>query len=246
MERQEFVNFINKRLSEGCGIPINLSANRINTITDDTKKLFYENYTEVANEEVFMIIPMDVQNTNEFKNNNRRIIVMPKCTRQVYGLTEIGGRGRYTDDYWRRSIGANQINIYSSPENVVYALAMDSYRDFVESLELTTVAFSWNEHTKNLSVKGRNFQTDLVATCYIDIPEESLFESYNFQQYVLGESELSLAKQNMLVKQKLIGGYEIDWSIIKEAGDTRIEKTTERLDELSNTTFIATDGDFDF
>jgi len=249
MDRLSFVSFIKSRISQGCGIPVNLTSKAIDNIIDDTLEMFRDNWTEVANESVYMIIPTKAMNTKDFKNNNRRNIKMPKCTRNVYGLSEVGGRGIFSSskdlDYRKGNTG-RYIGTRTSPEDLVYTIAIDSYQDFLDSAIIKTVAFDYNSYTKNLTIQGRNFQVDLVATCYIDIDEESLFDNYDFQRYVIGTGEIDMYKQNALVKQKLPGGYEIDWNVIKDSGEKKIDKVEKKMEENSNTPFMSQDGDFIF
>ena len=240
MTEQELINMTIAELTQSCALPYALNEAEIKRIINRASRWFFENY-QYAVEDRFIRIPKEIFDHPEFRST--RLIQMPDCVESIYELREITGLGiigqperDFSDS---KLLGAE---IFLSPfqgDNLVYRTAMYSYFDLAKAYSLETIAFSWNRHTRRISVMGRNPVRGAYARACVKIPLESLYEAEIFIRYVLADAKINLGRTLQVFNYNLPGGVQINFDGIKQDGVQELTEIKQQIqDENSPDWFL--------
>jgi hypothetical protein len=136
---------------------------------------------------------------------------------------------------------------YETIGNVAVAKAvLDSFSDMMNQFNKHTVKFDFNQHTKKLSLlstKGvtpyvNNYNIDLVVETYTAIPDEDLFDSTLFREYVRERSKIRLGEMLKFIDYTLPGNIKINADSIITEGTNRFEKLMERIKSTQSNAII--------
>lgn len=232
MTEQELVNEVIAELTQSCALPYSLNEAEIKRIIKRARRWFYDNY-QYAVEDMFIRVPLDVFQHPSFAESHRRI-QMPDCVVSVYDFREVrnvGIIGQPERDFSdSKLLGAE---IFLSPfqgDNLVYRTAMYSYFDLARAYDLETIAYSWNRHTKRITVMGRNPVRDAYVRAMVKIPEESLYDAEVFVRYVLADAKINLGRTLQVFNYNLPGGVQINFDGIKQDGVDEMTAIKEQID----------------
>lgn len=136
---------------------------------------------------------------------------------------------------------------YETIGNVAVSKAvLDSFSDMMNQFSKHTVKFDFNQNTKQLtllSTKGvtpfsNNYNIDLVVEVYESIPDEDLFDSSLFREYVRERSKIRLGEMLKFIDYTLPGNIKINADSLITEGTSRFEKLMERIQKTQSSAII--------
>lgn len=223
---------VSRELTASCVLPVTVPAKEIERIVKQSEKWFFRNYQDAV-EERMMVIPIRYFQDTRFKQT-REFILDDCVVALVDAPREMKGGGLFltfdkdiSDDRFIAS------EIFMSPNNgdqMVMMAARYAFWDLSKAFMIDSLAFTFNENTKRLFIKGRDPQYDVVVRYAAKIPDDKLYDDYYFQRYVTAKSKIALATILGTYAFNLIGGVTINYSDIKSDGK---EELTEIKDEIA-------------
>jgi hypothetical protein len=222
---------VSAELTSSCVLPVTTPPKEIERIIHQSEKWFFKNYQDAV-EERLMVIPIRYFQTPQFKQN--RQFTLDDCViALVDAPREMKGGGLFltfdkdiSDDRFIAS------EIFMSPNNgdqLVSMAARFAFWDLSKAFMIDTLAFTFNENTKRLFIKGRDPQYDVVIRYAAKIPEEKLYDDFYFQRYVTAKAKISLANILGTYAFNLIGGVSINYSDIKADGKEELTEIKEEI-----------------
>ena len=230
MTRSAFINEVVDDVTEGKSIPASPKPDRVKTIIDRALKYFKEQDDEGVEFE-YAILRIEAFQTELFKS--RRQIQMPSCVESVTSVKRmgnvLGGRSTEVDpDYRKTNLNFGIANTGNS-RDMLTGVTHQFYQDFMGNFNLRTVGYEYNSHTHMLTIVGRDPIESMIAELYVHLPDEGYFEMDRFFRYVTGKCKESFATTFDFIKQKTIGGREINVSQIRSDGKELIKEVKDEL-----------------
>lgn len=230
MTHEEFIAYINKRLTKRCALPFKLPRTAVEDVISDTLDWFYKNYDD-ALEQTYLIIKQDNFQGSEYKKT--RAIKLPDCVMYTGRVFDSGANFTYSN---HESIGV------SSPENLVQRVAYESFRSLSQQFTLKTVSTTFNENSKYLRIQGRNPRGSAIAEVFTKIPEIYLSEDKYVKDFAVGSAMKDLSLILGLFDYELPGGISINAEKYEEMGEKIIEEIKEKIEEEPQMFFYTDDG----
>lgn len=249
MNRLEFIDYINKRLSADCSIPVQLKEDTLDRIITDSMLWMVEHYND-ATEKIHSILDESLFQTTEYKQE--RYVKMPDCVVAVTALKELNKLGRFpgigvmdadytrgfstlmNGGYYRGTIGSDG----GLGSGVIYRLAMEAYNSFLKGLNLDTVAYTYNDKSHKLRIQGRDPSGKLYAELYIINDVENMFGDIFFRDYVFYKSLEQFTINHGIIDYKLPGGVSLNISKLENVASRGIEKTEKAIADRQNADFF--------
>lgn len=245
MTRDNFRENIVNIVTENGSLPIAPKNDTIDTIINNAKRYFYENWV-YGQEEQYLIIKRDVLSSPLFKA--KRQIKLPDTVRYVHQFEECKSNFFYNDinpDFRKTNFNYTAYAVNADSDTMLTAVTYAYYMDFIKQFVLKTVAFTYSSQSHMLFIVGRDqtLSHDLGARVMVDLPEEDLFNSDLFIRYVAAQCRLSANRAFSIIKMKTLGGGSIDWSEIKADAKADLADIKEIMDDDdSGAAFFMMDG----
>lgn len=230
MTKQEFIKRVVDEVSEGGAVPIAPNSTRVSAIIDNALRYFWEKDDEAVQHE-YIVISSRIINTPLYKA--KRQIQLPKCVEAISKVHELGSWINSMDinPDFRKTNYNYHMAVVGDSDSMVYGVVAAYYADFMRNFIVRTVAYEFNPHTSALTIVGRDQFIDLVCEAWVHIEPEAMYEMDRLFRYVCGKCMMSFGRVFGLVETKLIGGYKLDVSGIKEDGKAMIDQVNKELDE---------------
>jgi len=224
MTRAELIMEVKGELQVSNALPYSVSDDEINRIINKAKRWFNK-YYDGSTEPKYFIIPIAEFNMSEFRKT--RFIQMPSCVVSVYNVQETGGT--FPTTLISGSMGYTMS--LRNPDNVTSIAARQSFYDLTKAFTIKRISFQWNRNTKRVMFKGRDPNNDVLIETEVEIPEDGLFEDYNFIQYVTAQSKISLGKVLGFFDYKLAGGITVNGGDIMSEGKEELEAVKQQIND---------------
>ncbi len=244
--KKQFIEEIKSDASDYCGIPITVNEKRIEQLLTKARRYFYHEY-DGAGQEAWLAISQAVFTQPRFLETRK--IRLPDCIRAIFGVKEKGlyynGPGGSTNadpDFSPRKyrLGAA---LLGSSNDLVYAVALTYYNDFVDQFNLKSLAYDFSPLTRDLTIIGRNPKTNVILHVSEYIPEQDLYSDELFYNYVLGLALKTIGRPLSVFEFKLIGGTTVNFSSIVDEGNQLIADVKAEMEDQRQTGFLGVIGD---
>lgn len=230
MTRSAFINAVVDDITEGKSIPASPKSERVKTIIDRAIKYFKEQDDEGVEFE-YAIISKDAFETDLFRS--RRQIQFPSCVEAVTNIRRtgnvLGGRNTEIDKDYRKAYFNFAVATSGNSREMLTGVTQQFYNDFLMNFQLNSVGYNYNSHTHMVTIIGKDPIESMIAEMYVHLPDEGYFEMDRFFRYVTGKCKESFATTFDFVKQKTIGGREINVTQIRSDGKDLIKEVKEEL-----------------
>lgn len=247
-EDYEFIELIQREVSEHSAIPLEIKPDRVKTIIGDCAKYFYEWHPQAIERKHLIVLRSDIENAKSDGLN--AVLKLPDAIKFVYRIRRTNGYSNLIQARYLSSplMGLNRFN---SMTNSIGGLG--TQRDFVSTTlsmyEFQTknamshnnrgVSHSWSELSNNITFLS-DVDNDLVLECGVRIPITNLYSDLWFKMYVVGYCLQSLSRIVGTYDHRYVGGVTINWSEWKTDGEKMVEKVEEELKIYNTNNFIIT------
>lgn len=247
-EDYEFIELIQREVSEHSAIPLEIKPDRVKTIIGDCAKYFYEWHPQAIERKHLIVLRSDIENAKSDGFN--AVLKLPDAIKFIYRIRRTNGYSNLIQARYLSSplMGLNRFN---SMTNSIGGLG--TQRDFVSTTlamyEFQTknsmshnnrgVSHSWSELSNNITFLS-DVDNDLVLECGVRIPITNLYSDLWFKMYVVGYCLQSLSRIVGTYDHRYVGGVTINWSEWKTDGEKMVEKVEEELKIYNTNNFIIT------
>ena len=243
---EEFKDYIRNNLTFYGALPDILPNGYIdNVIENDAKPWFYRNVYESVMKEYLYISKHSFQ-TEAF--TKYKYVELPCNVQRVTYLYQVNDTSMFSFGVNAPNLSVN-LGVQNQPymssvtttigELGVYKVIIDGFADMLNQLTKHTLKNDFNPHSKRLNILTStglnpydNQRTSIIAEVYTNIPDEDIFESSLFRQYVDAKCNMGLGMLLTRYKIPLPGNVEINGeSILAEAK----ENMTKVMEEIKAT-----------
>lgn len=209
MTQSELVDYINKDITVGGTIPLNIPEPEIIRIIEQEERLAYKTWRDTC-EVQYAVLNPSVFATADFKNS--RSIQFPDCVWGINEFREIKDGSRFfgIND---RDLGLDKVfgsDLFLSPfsSDIITSRTITwSWFDLAKSFNLTHISFKFNQNSHRLTVTGRTPYYPVIVQAYVGIPKESLYEDYYFQRICVAVTKQQLHRMIHTVEtNNMVGG----------------------------------------
>lgn len=237
MTRPELILEIKSELTVSSALPYSIDDAEINRIINQAIKWFNK-YSQDSVQFRYYIIPL-----SEFQgwggDPGNRMIQMPECVDSVTEVKEMGGV--FPTSLISGSLGYSMS--LRNPESVTQIAARQSFYDLTKAFSIRTIAFKFNNSSRKISIEGRTPKRDVVISSWVKIPENDLFEDYNFIRFCTAQAKISLGRVLGMFDYKLAGGITINGADMKTEGEEELAQIKEQINlEQPGNGFIMYNG----
>lgn len=219
MGRKEFIDRVIDEITEGGAIPASPRIERINSIVTNALLYWWE-HDEDSYEYQYFVIEDSTFHTPLFKA--KRQIAMPT---DVHAVIRVKNMQRgfandipSVDKDFRLNTWNLQMGVSGDSPLLLTAITNNSYNSYLEKFVVEDLQYEFSSFSHLLTIKGRSAIKRVILECTVKLPEESIFDNELFFRYVVGKCKISFASIVGFSAQKLIGGYNINYSEIKSEG----------------------------
>jgi hypothetical protein len=246
---QELTHYIQNNLTFTGALPKYLPDAHIeNIIENDAKPWFYRNVYESLIKE-YLYIPKDAFKTE--KTTQYKYVELPCDTQNVVWLYQTNDTSLFSMGVSAPNLSVNlgvtnQPYLSSSTTQIgdlgVYKVIIDGFADMLNQLTKHTLKYSFNSSSKMLNILTStgmqpysNTRASLIAEVYTQIPDEDLFDSPLFREYVDAKSAIALG--NMLIRYDIAlpGGVKMNGNAILTDGTSRLDKMLAHFEKTKPT-----------
>jgi len=236
MTRAAFIDRVIDDITEGKSIPAAPKTVRINSIIDNALRFFKEKDDEGVEFE-YVVLKQTAFQTPLFRA--RRQVQLPSCVEAITNVRRLGnvlgGRNSEVDKDYRKTYFNFALATSGNSHEMLTGVTQQFYEDFLSNFHLRTVGYGYNSHSHMLTIDGKDPQETMIAEAYVHLPDEAYFEMDRFFRYVAGMCRISFASTFSFVKQKTIGGREIDVNSIKSDGKDAVKEVKDEIRDQQNT-----------
>lgn len=238
MKVNQLIDSINNEITVDGQLPFTVPKRTIIRNIKEAKKWFYKNY-ELALEDGYLYIDL---NAHGFVCDN--YIQLPNEIKSVFGVHPTGQRmlGDFSlekmaiSDYFKTRNGSGGGKLDMS-----YYVATQIQIQQLQSILQKKVSFDYNENTHRLFIKGwRPNGGGLILQAYHTIEDDMLFEDEIFFRYVVAKCKIALSRVIGTVTMPLMGGAQIDFSLIRDEGMDELEKIKEEVKQQRGVDYFFT------
>jgi hypothetical protein len=234
--RVAFINEVVDDITEGKTIPVSPNESRINGIIDRALKFFKEKSDDGVEFE-YIILKSEAFSTDLFRA--KRQVQLPECVESITNVRKLGnvlggGNGEIYKDYRKSNFNAAVLAGGGKSQDMLTAVTQQFYNDFLNNFQLRTVGYEYNSHTHMLTIIGMDPRESMIADAYVHVPDEAFFNMDMFFRYVVGKCKESFASSFSFIKQKTIGGREINVSEIRSDGKEMIKEVKQEIKDQEN------------
>ncbi len=243
---EELKHYIQMNLTFSGALPKMLPDLHIeNIIENDAKPWFYRNVYESLIKE-YLFIPRQAFKVEQF--TKYKFVTLPCDTQRVVWLYQVNDTSLFSFGASAPNMSVN-LGVTNQPylssvtttvgELGVYKVIIDGFADMLNQLTKHTLKFDFNPHSKQMNIltsMGLNSYDDcitgVVAEVYTAIPDEDLFDSSLFRQYVDAKAGMALGNMLLRYDYTLPGGVKINSSAVLDQARTTLQSV---MDEIKNT-----------
>lgn len=253
-EDYQFIELIQKEVSEFSSIPLEIKPDRVNSIITDAAKYFYEWHPQAIERKHFLILANDIIKARE--NGMQSVMKLPDPIKFVFRTRRSNGYSSLSSAAYLSSplLSLNRFNgggasvgggsgfgnFGSQRDMVSTTLALYEYQT-LNSLSNNNrgISHSFSELTHQITFLS-DVDNDVVLECGVRIPVSDMYGDLWFKQYVVGKSLESLGRIVGTYDHRYVGGVTINWSEWKSDGKEMVEKVEEMLKTFNSNNFIIT------
>ena len=239
MTRDAFIKLVLTTVTKGKRIPTQPNKEQLDAILTNSLRWFKQNDDE-SHQQEYIVIGQSNFSTPLFKE--KRCVQLPKCVESIVKLQDSGALFSFSgiSGGFAGSTGFNRaMMIGGNSDNMLYAVTATMYDDFIKSnFILRTTSFGFNPHSKLLNIEGHDPIYDLIASAYVHIDDESIFENDRFHRYVQGMIYQDFEDVFGLNEIKLLGGGRINSSKLGSKGEKMVEKVEKEIIEARSGDFL--------
>lgn len=246
MTLQEFISDVKSELTVACAMPIVPKDAEIMRIIKYAAEWFYKHHEDSV-EERYYAIPKTMFQTAAFRA--RRVIPMPDCVFSVFGVKKLredfssnmsfDGTSDLSVD---KFLFKDSANLGFGTEALMYYVANLFWLDTMSHIMTHTISYNYNRNTHLLTISGETPDRDIVASCFVRIPMENLYDDEVFYRYVVATAKMQMARVIGTFKHPLPGGVEINFDILKEEGKETLAEIKEEIRKDEGMDFFFTTG----
>lgn len=237
MTRAELILEIKSELTVSSALPYSINDSEINRIINQTIRWFNKYYNGAAQFRYYVIPAAEFSNSDfsnaasmkvgstDVANLGSRVIQMPECVIGVSEVKEMGGI--FPTSLMTGAVGYTMS--LRSPESVTSIAARQSFYDLTKAFSIQIISYEFNNAARKISIKGRTPKRDVVISTHVSIPENDLFEDYNFIRFCTAQAKISLGRVLGMFDYKLAGGITINGGDLKAEGEQEIADLKEQI-----------------
>ena len=213
-----------------------------NVIENDAKPWFYRMVYESLIKE-YLYIPRYAFTTEQF--TKYKYVELPCNVQRVTWLYQVNDMSLFSFGVNAPNLSVN-LGVQNQPymssitttigELGVYKVIIDGFADMLNQLTKHTLKNDFNPHSKKLNILTstglnpyENSNTAIIAEVYTNIPDEDLFESSLFRQYVDAKCNMALGLLLTRYKIPLPGNVQINGESILSEAKENLEKVKEEI-----------------
>ena len=114
-----------------------------------------------------------------------------------------------------------------------YKTLIDNMSDMLDQMSLFTVKHHFNQQAHRLEILT-NIVNDIVAECYINIPQESIFTDNYFIKYCTAWSKMQQGNLMGRYDYTLPGGVKINYADMISQGKDEMKEVEEEIKGMNN------------
>ncbi len=241
MTRNEFINFIKRRIDRNKSLPLNLSNDELEDIIYQAKNWFYDNYNDSVYEFI-SLIPLELFQSEHFKQN--KWVEFDECVYSVYEIFENRSGSFFVNRFYGRPGFIQHVIVntmyYTKTLDIVTYVANLGYEQVLKNLNDNYISFSWEKNKRRAHLIGHTPRYDVVVKGFKKVEETTLFEDDLFQKYVEGQARIALGEVLSFYDVKLPGNITINASSLIERGESMIEAIKEDIKDINKPDWFIT------
>ncbi len=252
MTLDELKHYIQMNLTFSGALPKLLPDTHIeNIIENDAKPWFYRNVYESVIKE-YLYIPKDAFSVEQF--TKYKYVTLPCETQRVVWLYQVNDLSLFSFGVNAPNLSVN-LGVTNQPylssvtttvgELGVYKVIIDGFADMLNQLTKHTLKFDFNPHSKQINIltsmglsSYNDERTAIIAEVYNAIPDEDLFDSSLFRQYVDAKSNMALGGMLLRYDFSLPGGVKINSAEVLNQAKETLTKVEEEIKKTSTNGII--------
>lgn len=248
-EDYQFIELIQKEISEHSAIPLVITPDKVRTIIGDAAKYFYEWHPHACERKHFLILASEINSARKDKMN--AIVKLPEAIKFIYRLRKSNSSTAISEAAYLNSplMGMSRFNslggsglMGGGSMNDIVSVTLSMYEhQTMDSLSNNNrgVSHGWSELTNQITFLS-DVDHNLMAECGVRIPITNLYNDRLFKEYVEGKCLQSLSRIVGTFDHKYIGNVTLNWSELKSDGKEMVEKVEEELKTYNTNNFIIT------
>jgi hypothetical protein len=246
MTEQEFISDVKQELTVACAVPIVPKDAELKRIIKYAAEWFYKNFEDSV-EERYYAIPKTVFRSDAFRRN--RTIPMPDCVFSVFQLKKLkedfssslsfdGTSDLGIDKF----IFKDSANLGFGSESLMYYVVNLFWLDTTSHIMNHTITYNFNRNSHKLFIGGETPDRDIVASCFVKMDLEFLFNEEVFYRYVVATAKTQMSRVIGTFKYPLPGGVEINYDLLREEGKDMLKEIKEEIRKDEGMDFFFTTG----
>lgn len=246
MTTDELIDDVIMYLNMGGALPDILPEKEIRRIISrEAKPWFYQNYSWSLIKSYYYV-PNSTLKKDEFTNYS--YITLPCEIQNVTWLYQANDRSLFSLGVNAPNLSVN-LGVTNQPylssyattvgELGVYKVVIDGFADMLNQLNKETLKFDYNFASNRLHIltsttQGGNstIPANIIIECYVQIPEEDLYELDLFKRYVKAKAGMQLGRLLLRYDYQLPGGVKINSDAVLSEAKEDMDKI---LEEIKNT-----------
>ena len=239
----QMIDDVQMYLTMGGAIPSILPEKEIRRIiTKEAMPYFYENVDDSLIKSYYYI-PNSTLQKEEFTQYS--YITLPCEVQSVTWLYQASDRSLFELGVSAPNLSVNMgattqpfVNsaISTIGELGVYKVIIDGFADMLNQFSKVTFKYDYNHAANRLHILTSTREhaytcrkSNLVIECYVQIPQEDLYESDLFKRYIRAKSEIQLGKLLTRYDYELPGGVKINSSELLSEGKSELDRVLEDI-----------------
>ncbi len=227
----------------------NLEIERI--IENNAKIWFYRNVYESVIKE-YLYIPKEAFLTETF--TQYKYVTLPCQVQRVTWLYQVNDTSLFSMGINAPNLSVN-LGVTNQPylssitttigELGVYKVIIDGFSDALNQMSKHTLKNDFNPHSKQLNIltstgmnSYQNCPTSIIAEVYSAIPDEDLFESSLFRQFVRAEAGMQLGRMLLRYDYTLPGGVKINSTAVLSEAKEEMQAVKDEIKATSSNAVI--------
>lgn len=230
----EFIAEVQQELTVACALPFSVPETEIMRIIKYAAKWFFKKY-EYSVQERYYVIPHKnfalIPTFSQFGT-----LKLPECVYSVIAVRGVmDGFSLYNplksmpDFSLEKVLFKDIYTIDGSTEALMYAIIYQSWIDLASHVLFHPISYNFNTNSKELVFLGETPQSDVVITVYEELPVGYLFKDEIFFRYVCAKCKTQLSRVLGTFAFNLPGGVTINYDLLRDEGQTALEKIEEEI-----------------
>ena len=234
LAQDEFLAEVQQELTVSCALPFSVPVTELKRIIKYAAKWFYKKY-EYSVQERYYVIPAD--NFEKIPTYSQYgTIKMPDCIYSIIAVRQVkDGFSLYDpmqsmpDFSLEKVLFKDIYTIDGSTEALMYATIYQYWIDLASHVLFHPISYNFNTNSKELVFLGEKPQNDVVITVYEELPVGYLMKDEIFFRYVCAKAKTQLSRVLGTFAFNLPGGVTINYDLLREEGQSAVEKIEEEI-----------------